>query len=99
MAEKDVQYKQPPVDIGLIIGFLADLVIPGIGSMIGRVGEQTFARSLKSFSKKEPPSYADSQAFEAAKKRGLDYQLMGNNIAFEMSVTATEILAQGKNLQ
>ena len=101
VALKDVQYKAQNTNPALLVGLIADFVVPGVGSMVSRAYTDSVARSLKTFNKPKkdgPIDYADSEAFEAAKKKGQNWQQMGNQIAFEMSTTATEILEEGKNL-
>lgn len=82
-----------------ILGWVADLLLPvGAGQMFAKSLSTTVNDLAKDAMKiGKPPSYQASQLSQYYLSKISDYKLMANQMAFEMSDVATQILSAGKN--
>lgn len=99
LAENDIKYDKPSMSAEQILGFIAELLVPvGAGQMFGKTLSTTVNDLAKDAMKiGKPPSYQASQLSQFYLNKMNDYKLMANQMAFEMTDVATQILAAGKN--
>lgn len=95
LAANDIKYDKPSMSAEKILGFIAELLIPvGAGQMFGK----TLSTTVNDLSRAgRPPSYEASQLSQYYSNKINDYKLMANQMAFEMTDVATQILGAGRN--
>ncbi len=99
LAKYMIEYNKPAMSAEQVLGWLADLLLPvGAGQMFAKsLSTSVNALAKDAMKIDKPPSYQASQLSQYYLGKMNDYKTMANQMAFEFSTVATQILADGKN--